>query len=206
MKNNKALPLLFLLVTIFTISIVETVYSLDTIIRPLKLKVVESETGKPVEGIPVYRLIRSKRYKKTIFFFFKNPDPSPFFTSLGENKRMTDQNGEVEFKRSEFTTIGRIDDVYETILINLSINKDIKEGAKNLSMTEIEYLDFTSNTDSVENFNKNYRGVRVDGTLMKINISEENLNFKVSSHDFIWNIEGLSRNSQSLVIKLEKIK
>lgn len=105
-------------------------------IRPVTIKVVDMETKKPLEGVPVFYALETMVIQKYVFFVIPNIEPE-VGSKLGYKRRATtNKNGEVMFHVDDFKIPQNERFVGEMFFIN--IDADMTSRMANISRRSLE--------------------------------------------------------------------
>jgi hypothetical protein len=181
----------------------------DLKVRPIKIKVVDAVTKKPLEGITVNYILQTYTFKKRVLLFFKNIEPKIKSNIELSEKRFTDENGEVNFPLRELEIKRNRALEEEKIIINLAVDMENDLVQKLIPSYENE-LDFMNHimgtpwksSKYLINPNNKYKGFYLHSRQGWIDLSKYP-DTKQEKFNILWNIESMTTKSEEFTIELE---
>lgn len=100
----------------------------STPVRPVVVKVLDKESGKPLQGMKVYYSLHTKVFQKYIFFVIPSTEPDIGPKIAYKASRITDKDGKVLFHADDFMLPGNEHFQIESIIVNINANMASKEA------------------------------------------------------------------------------
>lgn len=175
-------------------------------IRPIKIKIIDKTDNKPLRNIIVYYAVEIHEYESNVALVFPNFNPQLKNEKLKILKQINSNNDGIVEINEKNIWIGNSEIINkEIVFINIDVKNDnIKEQDKKISMFE---KDFSFDDDYIgKNFfnpNKAYRGCVINSWEWNFN-PEEWGGSKREKYDIIWNSHSLQKESEYIVVKLNR--
>lgn len=91
-------------------------------IRPITIQVVDQETRRPLEGVPVFYALHTKVFKKYVLLVIPSLEPDIGPKVAYKSRAVTDRNGEVRFHARDFMLPQDERFEMESIVINMDVD------------------------------------------------------------------------------------
>lgn len=179
---------IILIITVWIVLTEVSIYPQE--LRPIKIKVVDSQTLEPVPNILVFRYVKTSK----VLFSCGIPVTYYEYRNVIKEQKYTSDEGYVYFpKRRLFLRI--TESIFkETIYINLNV------------MGGTSPDDFLDNTKSIYNPKDNLKGVLIVSAKTDL-IPEENLSppeYRKEEFNIILNSKSLKKEKDEIIVKLER--
>lgn len=175
----------------------------DIDVRPIKIIVLDADTGKPLKDLFVFYTLRTStnevsKYKE--------------LNIVSSKTGRTDENGEIYFSRQTLNVKGEAKPYDEDIYINIDVDSKeapfwIKEKSKDKQFQRLmdSYSKFPDRKriydDLISNPNDNFYGYRINSTAR---VLKKELRADEEKYYVLWNSEGLLRESEEIVVRLRR--
>ncbi|ALC16213.1 hypothetical protein DSOUD_1434 [Desulfuromonas soudanensis] len=106
-------------------------------IRPVTIQVVDQETRKPLEGVPVFYSLHTVVFQRYVFFVIPNIEPEIGPKLAYKARAITDKDGKVRFHAKDFLLPKNERFVGEEIFVN--IDADMTNRMAEISQHSLEY-------------------------------------------------------------------
>lgn len=214
LKKSKDIHIAFLLIIMNLFFTCASSPKMKTI-RPISIKVVDSETNLPLENVIVYYQLKSYVYIDKILFILPRPETRVVQKIEVLKQLYTNKDGELLIENIS-VKLKKNEEIYsEEITINMDIDidkikwsvdstpKEIKERGKAENFFRYLNINDSRNTEYFYNPLEEFRGYFIFSVYGAVNPSNYGGTVR-KNFDILWNGESLAKEKDKIIIKLKK--